>query len=193
MRGIRFKYDEHVLWSWQPAQAQAWKDPCFFSVLPIPIVHTVSGCSYNGRSLDGGPPAKRSRRSPTGLKEWHRLHGEEARLCTARRRSGETEGQAASRRGNNLLCLCLTIRKWPFVFKPAEVQSRTKFLNGVICGLSDRSGSEEAERSHRSKATKLSGAQERSDKVERGKRSEATKLSGVWIPKQRTPGWTASG
>ena len=36
-------------------------------------------------------------------------------------------------------------------------ESRTKFLNGVICGLSDRQGSKEAERSHRSEATKLSG------------------------------------
>ena len=37
-------------------------------------------------------------------------------------------------------------------------ESRTKFLNGVICGLSDRSGSKKAERSHRIEATKLSGA-----------------------------------
>ena len=43
-------------------------------------------------------------------------------------------------------------------FKPTEVQSRTKFLNGVICGLDDRSGSKEAERSHRSEVTKLSRA-----------------------------------
>ena len=42
--------------------------------------------------------------------------------------------------------LCLTIRKRPFFFKPAEVQRRTNFLNGVFCGLSDRSGGEEAER-----------------------------------------------
>ena len=46
--------------------------------------------------------------------------------------------------------MCLT--------NPKEVQSGTKFLNGVICGLSDRWETEEAERSHRSEATKLSGA-----------------------------------
>ena len=71
-----------------------------------------------------------------------------------------------------------------------------------ICGLiiSDRSGSEEAERSQRSEASKLSGAQERSDKVERShaqersdelertQRSEATKLSGAQMPEQRRAG-----
>ena len=57
-------------------------------------------------------------------------------------------------------------------FKPAEVQSRTKFLNGVICVLSDRSGREEAERSRRSEPSKLSGAQERSDKAERSHSQE---------------------
>ena len=36
--------------------------------------------------------------------------------------------------------------KTAFFFKPAEVQSRTKFLDGVICGPGNRSGSEEAER-----------------------------------------------
>ena len=137
-----------------------------------------------------------------GLKEWHRLHGsgDEARPRTARRRSGETEGQAASRRGSNQERLCSAIRKRPFCFKPAEVQSRTKFLNGVIWGLSDRWGSEEAERSHRNKASKLSGAQEwsdkveqsheqeRSDKVQRSHRSEATKFSGAWMPEQRRAG-----
>ena len=51
-----------------------------------------------------------------------------------------------------------------------EFQSRRKFLNG----LSDRSGSEEAERSYRSEATTLSGAcaQGRSDKVERSHAQE---------------------
>ena len=90
--------------------------------------------------------------------------------------------------------------KTAFFFKPAEVQSGTKFLNGVICGLSDRSGSEEAERSHRSEA--LRGAQERRTKLSGAMhRSEATKLSE---PEERsdkversanaraTPGWTAS-
>ena len=50
--------------------------------------------------------------------------------------------------------------KTAFFFKPAEIQSRTKFLNGVFWGLSDRRGSEEAERSHMF-------MQERSVKVER--------------------------
>ena len=78
--------------------------------------------------------------------------------------------------------------KTAFFFKPAEVQSRTKFLNGVVCWLSDRSGSEEAERSCRSEATKLSGAQERSDKIVRSQRSESTKLSGARMPEQRRAG-----
>ena len=45
-----------------------------------------------------------------------------------------------------------------FFLRPTEVQSRTKFLNPVICGLSDRWGSEDAERRHRSEETKLSRA-----------------------------------
>ena len=58
--------------------------------------------------------------------------------------------------------------KTAFFFKPAEFQSRRKFLNG----LSDRSGNEEAERSYRSEATTLSGAQGRSEKVERSHAQE---------------------
>ena len=46
---------------------------------------------------------------------------EESRLRTARRRSRETEGQAASRRESEQERLCLTIRKWPFL-KRREVQ-----------------------------------------------------------------------
>ena len=60
--------------------------------------------------------------------------------------------------------------KTAFFFKPAEVQSKTKFLNMDICGLSDRSGNIEDERSHRSKATKFGVAMHR---------SEAKKLTGA--------------
>ena len=84
---------------------------------------------------------------------WRR---EEARLRMARRRSGETEGQAASSGGTYQECISYLLKTAIFLLKPTEVQSRTKFLNGVICGLSDRSGSEEAERIHRNKATMLS-------------------------------------
>ena len=54
--------------------------------------------------------------------------------------------------------MSFTIQNRLFLLKPAEGQSRTKCLNGVICGLSNRPGSEEAERSQRSEATKLSQA-----------------------------------
>ena len=63
-----------------------------------------------------------------------------------------------------------TISKTAFIFLPTEGQSRTKFFNGVICGLSERPGSEEAERTQRSQ------------------RSEATKLSGARMPEQRRAG-----
>ena len=81
-----------------------------------------------------------------------------------------------------------------FFFRPAEVESRTKFLNGVICGLSNRSGSEEAKRSHRSETSKLSGAQERSEKVdrshaqERSDKVERSQRSGARMPTQRRAG-----
>ena len=143
---------------------------------------------------------------------WRRitsLHGKEK--IWINRRAGCLQKRSIQER------LCLTIRKQPFFFfdyvlplengrfffsnyvlpiengrfffEPAEIQSRTKFLNGVvICGLSERSGSEEAERSHRSEATKLSGAQERSDKVDRSHRSEVTKLGGARMPEQHRAG-----
>ena len=76
----------------------------------------------------------------------------EARLRTARRRYRETDGQTVSSWGSNQERKCLTIRKRPF-FNPQKFKADSaKFLNGVICGLSDRSGSEGAERSHRSGA-----------------------------------------
>ena len=61
-----------------PLKLKQEKILAFSSVLPIPIVHTVSTKSYNERSLERGPPAKRSRRSPTGV---------ERVTQTARRRS----------------------------------------------------------------------------------------------------------
>ena len=72
-------------------------------------------------------------------------------------RSRETEEQAASRRGSNQEHMSYTIRKRLFFFSPTEVQSRAKFLHGVICGFNDHPKSEEAVWSHRSEATKLSG------------------------------------
>ena len=82
-----------------------------------------------------------------GLKEREstRRH-EEARLRTARR-SGDTEGQASSRRGSNQEHISCHLQT-AFSFKQTEVQSRTKFLNEAICGLSNRLGSEEVQRSH---------------------------------------------
>ena len=78
-----------------------------------------------------------------------------------------------------------------YFLKPTKVQSRTKFLNGVICGLSDRSGSEEAERSHSSETTKLSRATgaKRQKLTEPQERSEKVQQSAI---ARATPGWTAS-
>ena len=100
-----------------------------------------------------------------GLKERHRLHGKGKKLIFARPRQGElrsreTEGHAASRKGSNHCYqegMCLTFRKRPF-FKPTIVQGRTKFLNGVVCGLSNQPGNKEAERGHRSEVRKMGGA-----------------------------------
>ena len=86
----------------------------FSSVRTSPIVHTVSSWSYNGRSLDGGQPTKRSRRHRQRLKEWHRLHG-------------DVKKHVSAWQGEDLERMCPTIRKHLF-FKPTEVQSRAKFL-----------------------------------------------------------------
>ena len=106
---------------------------------------------------------------------------EEARLRTARRRSGDrlTEGQAASGRGSNQERICLAIRKRSFL-KPTEVQSRTKFLNGVTDGEARKP------RSTGAKRESLAEPEERSDKVGLSHRSEAT--SGARMPEQRRAG-----
>ena len=98
-----------------------------------------------------GPPAKRSRRSPTGVERLSVTDCTEKKHVSARQgeRYGPEKQKAASRRGSNQE---LSVYVLPFetalFFKPAEVQRRTKFLNGVFCscGLSDRSGGKEAER-----------------------------------------------
>ena len=64
-----------------------------------------------------------------------------------------------------------TIQKRPFFFNQQKFKAEKSFSvarGWVICGLSDRSGSEGAERSHL--------------------RSEATKLSGARMPEQRRAG-----
>ena len=103
-----------------PLKLKLEKILAFSSVFPIPIVHTVSSKSYNERSLDRGPPAKRSRRSPTGV---------ERVTQTARRRSTFPPGKEKIWRNKGRLppgkevtrSVCLIIWKRTFFFKPAEV------------------------------------------------------------------------
>ena len=109
-------------------------------------------------------------------------------------RYGPEKQKAAFRRGidqKELSVYALPFENGLFFFKPAEVQRRTNFLNGVFCGLSDRearklSGPQRSDKAHdsadhRNKATKLSGAT-------RTGRSEATKWSGARMPEQRRAG-----
>ena len=114
---------------------------------------------------------------------------EEARLCTARRRSGETEGQAASRRGSYQERICLTIRKRPFFFwSQQKLKAEQSFSMGLSVGwVIDRearklSGATGAKRQRRAEP------QERSDNVEQSHKSEATKLSRARMPEQHRAG-----
>ena len=183
MRGTHCKYDEHVLWSWQAAQAQAGKDPCLFFFAPDPDRSHGFWLKLQWKKFETeGHQQSEAAGHRQGLKEWHRLHGsgEEARPRTARRRSGETEGQAASRRGSNQERLCPAIWKRPFFFKPAEVQSRTKFLNGVIWGWAIDGEARKLSGATGAKRQSWAEPQERSDQVEQSMNAGAT------------PGWTAS-
>ena len=68
------------------------------------------------------------------------------------------------------------LSKTAFFFKPAEVQRRTNFLNGVFCGLSDRSGGKEAERTT---AKRQRWAHERSTETKRQSGAEPPGLAGA--------------
>ena len=81
-----------------------------------------------------------------GLKERHRLHGDAKHVSAQQGEDLEKQkGRLpAGEEVTRCVCFLRTIQKRPSFLKETEVQSRTKFLNGVICGLSDRPGSKEA-------------------------------------------------
>ena len=156
---IRCKYYEHVLWSWKPTLAK--KDPRLFLRDHDPGRSHGFWLKLQWKKF--GRRATSKAKPPVLDRGW-----KSATYCTETQTSTSAHskekmwrnrraGQAASWTGSNQDGLCLTIRKRPALFlKPTEVQSRTKFAIGLSVGwVIDR---EEAERSHRCEATKLSGA-----------------------------------
>ena len=93
-----------------------------------------------------------------GWEEGHGLHGDVKKHVSARQGEDiEKQKDRLPPREEVTRSLCVL----PFengIFLTSRSSKQKRFLNGVICGLSDRSGSEGAVQSHRSKATKLSGA-----------------------------------
>ena len=96
-----------------------------------------------------------------GLNEWHRLHGDAKKHVSAwqgkdleKQKGRLPPGEEVTRR----VYVLYHSQTAFFLLKQREIQSRTKFLNGVIGGLCNLLGSEEVERSHRSEATTLSEA-----------------------------------
>ena len=112
-----------------------------------------------------------------GLKEWHRLHGEEARLRTARR-TGETEGKAAF--VSNQKRKCLTIRKQPLLFwSPLKFKAEQSFSMGLSVGWAIDREARKLNQATGAKRQSWAEPEERSDKVERSANARVT------------PGWTA--
>ena len=95
------------------------------------------------KNLDGGPPAKRTRRSSTGVKEWHRLHGDAKKSYSAWQ-GGDLEkqkGRLSPGEESNHERTCFTIQKRSFLsqqkFKAEQLVSS---VGWALCGLSDPSG-----------------------------------------------------
>ena len=181
---LRCEYDEHALWSWQPAEAR--QDPCLFFRAHDPDRSHSFWLELQWKKFGRTTTSKAKPPVPDG-KEWHRLQEDAKKHVSARQGQGEDVEKQKGRlppgeevtRGVYVL---------PFENGRFWSQQRSKAEQSFSVGLSvgwaiDR------------EARKLSGAtvakrqswsepQERCDKVELSHRSEATKLSGARMPEQ---------